>query len=596
MKLPLVLVFAFITTIACEFTSAADSPTPPFEEVPAVWGQWSKDFAAKVERTSKLVDTEAAAGRVTGPTAQLLQWNLKTLLTESGRQKARSILYSSGTPSENATIADALGELEMAISRDGARRAVVLNAAFQDINAKATALLKGPTKAAECMAFEQALAALRDAMETYANGAGQIESLTSARLVTELLRHLLEAEAEGSPAAIAQAVVDLRTGTRTSGSFGKNFAPEAGERAARSAKPLLEAIATTNAALDEAIFARKPAPELVAAFSRFEDAAEGFVPRDESGTPGRYPKASVPFYREVIQLYKAAEQGDAAEVANRLQQASGALSSFDRARAERFRALFLTLGTENGERVEKAYREHWTRLQSRLTTAAKPADLDAIALEVASWAREPRPPGTSDGGDSWSQLSIEFAALAAAWASPSAGETMADALRQTPARHPSLAAPLRALRQRIERDSLSHLLRVPEILQPPLQSLETDAALDALADDLVAKSDWRRLHRLLTSRATLQPARARPAEDDSIPALRAFFAAQNLELAEQWAAAASAYKEVLLASSPRAPIAAAAEKLKALAKAHPEINARPVAEPARGKGTPGAVPSRPLKR
>ena len=68
----------------------------------------------------------------------------------------------------------------------------------------------------------------------------------------------------------------------------------------------------------------------------------------------------------------------------------------------------------------------------------------------------------------------------------------------------------------------------------------------------------------------LQASRGRLAPDDSIAALRSFFAGQNLELAEQWLEAAQAYKEVLRSANSRAPTTAAAEKLKALLKAHPE--------------------------
>jgi hypothetical protein len=47
-------------------------------------------------------------------------------------------------------------------------------------------------------------------------------------------------------------------------------------------------------------------------------------------------------------------------------------------------------------------------------------------------------------------------------------------------------------------------------------------------------------------------------------ALRSYLAGQNLELAEQWSDAAAAYKRVLLCTSDLAPVADAAERLKAL--------------------------------
>ncbi|MES2573040.1 MAG: hypothetical protein V4710_23660, partial [Verrucomicrobiota bacterium] len=62
-----------------------------------------------------------------------------------------------------------------------------------------------------------------------------------------------------------------------------------------------------------------------------------------------------------------------------------------------------------------------------------------------------------------------------------------------------------------------------------------------------------------------------PGSADLLQALRAFFTAQNLELAEQWTDAVRSYKAVLRSSSERAPIKAAAERLKVLAKEHPDV-------------------------
>src|SRR5205085_7161899 len=97
-----------------------------------------------------------------------------------------------------------------------------------------------------------------------------------------------------------------------------------------------------------------------------------------------------------------------------------------------------------------------------------------------------------------------------------------------------------------------------------------DVAIDALCEQLAKAADWRRLYRVLETRGSMQVTSGGRSGDDTLNALRAFFTAQNLELAEQWTEAVQAYKSVLQSASERAPVQAAAERLKALAKEHPD--------------------------
>ena len=119
---------------------------------------------------------------------------------------------------------------------------------------------------------------------------------------------------------------------------------------------------------------------------------------------------------------------------------------------------------------------------------------------------------------------------------------------------------------------LSRALGVPELNAPPLSEKPADAALDAVTDGLAEKGEWRRLYEMLKARAALQTNGGRRSEDDALMALRSFFTAQNLELAEQWPEAVQSYKAVLQCASPRAPIKPAAERIKVLVKEHPEVS------------------------
>jgi hypothetical protein len=126
------------------------------------------------------------------------------------------------------------------------------------------------------------------------------------------------------------------------------------------------------------------------------------------------------------------------------------------------------------------------------------------------------------------------------------------------------------LRKRITRDVTSRTLRAPELNTPPLAEMPLDLAVESLCDQLAKAADWRRLYRVLEGRANSQGQPGGRTNDDGFTALRSFFTAQNLELAEQWPEAVQAYKSVLQSASERAPVQAAADRLKVLAKEHPD--------------------------
>ena len=137
------------------------------------------------------------------------------------------------------------------------------------------------------------------------------------------------------------------------------------------------------------------------------------------------------------------------------------------------------------------------------------------------------------------------------------------------------------LRQRIEREVMSRALAAPELNEGEALALPLETAVDKFCDTLFTKGDWRRLYRVLEVRSRGPVAGENQRQpDETLTALRAFFAGQNLELAEQWAEAAESYRAVLRCVSERVPIKPAAERLKVLAKEHPEVATKSVA-PAR---------------
>ena len=584
MKLPLVLLCFCATLLAPGFSLALEPSPLPLEQVPAALEQMNKDLVENLEKARKAVDAEVAAGRLSAPAAQLLRWNLQTAISATGKVQLRTLLSSSRLPTENAAIMAVLTTLETANAQDQTRRAAILGDVTRDINARVLALLKTATKPAECESFERAAEGVLDALQAESSASPQGSAITSAVFVVQRLRRLLSVEAAGRPEEIAAALLNLRSQSNP-----QNLSVAVEERAERASQPLLDAITSAQDRLDEAILTRKPESAVSDALDRFADACDGYTPFESYGlrTPGRDPRPALQFYRQLLQLLARGAPAGAPGLDQQFEEISSSTRALDRPRAAKFRAFLAKLDEQATERAEKESRDRWSKLQGRLAAVTKPAELEAIAAELVAWSREPRERTRSEGAENWWQLSVDLAALAVAWVAPGGGFTNADRYPESPFRDPTFAATLRTLRQRIERDVLSRHLRAPELNAPPLVSLEIDPALDALADELAAKGEWRRLLSLLESRVNLLAARGRGAPDDAITALRAFFAAQNLESAEQWADAAQTYKEVLRSSIPRAPTAAAAEKLKALTKAHPEVQGSPATEPRHIPGVPG---------
>ncbi len=157
--------------------------------------------------------------------------------------------------------------------------------------------------------------------------------------------------------------------------------------------------------------------------------------------------------------------------------------------------------------------------------------------------------------------------------------TVGNAGSEFPAADKVLSSGFKALQDRVFREILSRSWHLPELLKLPLADQPMNTALDTLVQYLAAAREWRRLLFLLEQRSAAplnregEPAPAAA----SIRAIRFFLTGQNFEMAEQWGDAVLAYKAVLSTSAEIGPIADAAERLKTLAKEHPQNSKSPLA-------------------
>ena len=315
---------------------------------------------------------------------------------------------------------------------------------------------------------------------------------------------------------------------------------------------------------------------MAAALDRFQKATSALLEiRAASDRMGAFDQGQpTESYRLIVEAVRTLQSGDFGAVKASVQMARNSRIALNGQRTEIFAKFLGTLETEAAESAEKAKKERFQKVTDRLVAVKEPADLDALASELARFAQESSEQ-TGRSNENWPQLAEHLTALATVWTSGSPVNWQRDVPGGSNSGIAAFSVPLRALRNRIERDLLVRALKIPELNSAPLSELPIETALDTLSDQLARNAEWRRLFQVLEARSNPQYPRGERLSDDALTGLRTFFAGQNYELAEQWGDAVTAYKEVLRTTSLRSPTAAAAERLKALSKAHPELGRPP---------------------
>jgi hypothetical protein len=346
------------------------------------------------------------------------------------------------------------------------------------------------------------------------------------------------------------------------------------QRIEQALAPFQKAQDEAQEALDRLLTSGKGTAEVAVALTKFEEAAErsqqarsnisSRMVRDTSGLPT--------VYRSFAQIVAALDAGQFAQAKNLLSNVRNSnLQALGAAKAASYTQQMSAWEKRIDEETRKSADKRREEFRARLAALKTPADLEALAAELSkseSESRDGREPEMPRG------LASQLNALAAAWASASPNLL----IRQNYGDSGDLrfATEIGGLRQRIERDVLARILRAPELNQPPLAELAPEAAIEKLGDQFAEKGEWRRLLQLIETRAGQGRYDGSPPRDgDLASAVRAFLAAQNFELAEQWADAVLSYKTVLRTPSERAPVKQAAERLKELNKQHPEAFTAP---------------------
>ena len=551
----------------------AASPDPvTLALLPARLQKLDDEIARKLDEVRAVVDSELAAKRLTEPIAQSLRWSLRTTATVGSAVDVRGLVSTMRVPTDNAALTQAVKELETMYSAAQVRRSTLSSEVARDLRRRVFDAIRTATKSADLEPLENELATARAAYRERASLMIDYQTpFMGADQLMEGLRHLLRAEAGGKPVELRNALGGFRNAYSYDNAAG--YQAEVQARIDRLVQPVIAAAEKAEDETLTAIIERKPAAEIDAALVRFDEAAERLAPLSvgQLGFDERNMQAVVSSRRRLAQGIATLTDGSDENVQGRLSEVRNETRQLTGKRAAEMQSMLAKLEKELAESAAKMASERGEKLLLRMAAVKQPADLDPIVADVRRWGVSSARAGKSES-ESWNNLATQLSSLSAAWVTANPALLQQDRVGETTDARFAYASEVAALRRRVEREVLSRALEAPELNTPPLSTKPLDAALDALCDDIAKAGSWRRLYDVLNARGAIQQNGVRRIEDDTLIALRSFFAAQNFELAEQWADAARAYKTVLQSTSVRAPIKPAADRLKALTKQHPEIS------------------------
>jgi len=334
------------------------------------------------------------------------------------------------------------------------------------------------------------------------------------------------------------------------------------------------------------LLARGPADKLAAGLAKLEEvtgklqAAQGMSTTIYSDT-----SSSLNTYRSLVALARAVENHDASYMQGNLQTLRHNLTALGAERVNKFEQLFVQWQKETDEAAGHITQEQRSAWGGKLAAVKDADQLQALAFEMQKAERNlqnVRDPDFPRG------LGSQLLALATAWSNGSNSLAAASGFGYDSNASVWYAREINDLRQRIQRDTISHALRAPELLKSPLAEQPLDTALDTLSRNLSEAHEWRRLLVLLELHANSNrynnPGGSSSAVD-TMNAIRQYFAGQNYELAEQWSDALVSYKSVLATAAELGPIKEAAERIKVISKEHPKSFVAPATPAPTGKSS-----------
>lgn len=546
--------------------------TAPIEKLPEILAENGKEFRQKIDAARKLVEADAAAGKITEATAQSLRWSLR-IAGESGKE-VREMLASIRVPPQAEALSAAVQEIGRAATTLLKQREATFREALRALVQEVTAAVDGAPSSAEVGKLIQRLEAAERAMGKMEIDFNEpVIPWRQAGNILRALKDMIASEESGSHQDLGTAAQMFRNACL--GNREMVAEEKIKSRIERVLAPLAKLAGARQDALDAGLLASRPPPEIARLFQEYATALEG-VDAARTNYGAQESRSGIAFYRKLIGIIGAVDAGEAPRGnQERLREIRQMLDQLGPARSVRFTELVQKLEKTLEQRTAAAWARRVDSIRDRLASAKTPANLEAIVTELASSTQESTLRG-EPGASNFPGLAETLNALSAAWLSLNPAFLQADRQGQTSSVRfdsAALANPfakeISALRKLVERDILIKGLNVPELAAPPLSDLPTDAAIEAFCDTLAKQGEWKRLMTFLQARSAVSPL-ATQRHDETLQAIRSYLIGRNFETAEQWGDAIQSYKAVLRSTSGRAPIKEAADRLKAIAKEHPD--------------------------
>ncbi len=571
---------------AADVVQGAPEETLQLESVLERIKQMDDDFVRQAVVFVAVVDAEGAAKRISKGTIQLLY-----ALARAPRFDINEL--TKNIPQDNVVIVNASKELDVAYKLFRVRMNTVTSAMSKELRRRIKDAVIGKPTLEEITALTKTTLRLQSILEQrgYNVGSkanGYDENSIPWEYLTGLLgaaRQLVESEGGQSQTSLSAALDALRKQTMRESLVSRD---EIQARITRAVEPMGKTIEKQADAIEAMIDARKPAQEIAAAIDGYTQALKQFNAMSSGGDDFRMSGSgnAIGYYTALAGALKSLGNGDYQEADQNLKSANNQRQQYGSA-VRGVRDQFVTKVQKMLQEKMTATREQSVaEIVSRMTAVKEAADITALIPEIEKRSRQLRTNDSGGNNDELARLMEPLRELQRAWAMNNVQallqqeQMLSFTQRDIPA---VFGKEFSALRKRISRIVYSGALKTPEINAAPYAEKETEAAIQSFCDDLAQRGEWRRLFDTFQLRQAVDQK-----YNDDMSAISSFLTGKNSELAEQWLDALLAYKNVLRSTAKRAPIQAAAERIKEISKAHPEA-AKELAE--REKSGAGAKAS-----
>lgn len=570
--LPLILIAAVFycgeipVASAQDATQAVADDLLPLEKVPERLKQISDGFTKDVDVFVAVVDSEVAAGRASVGDGQILRTLAKSERLDPAKLK-RAI------PQDSTAISDAANELAAAFRLAGHRSSVAVNSQLKFLRQRMRDIVLGRPKPEEVARFARTLQQINELRRDRYNphfGHTQLrwENLLG---IVDAIKPVTDARNVRSEPAVFAAAATLNSKLLRDGLFTP-------EEIKSFATPFLEharkAVEVRGAAIEAMIDVRKPCQEILTAVEGYATDLEQLKQMGDNPDEQLLKTETAAFYKEIANILGALESLTHGEIEARLKgavnQRGDSHQQITASHTSNRERIAGRIRQEAMEKFARLHEQHVAAIQARMAAVKEPADIGALIAEISKL-------GASDkkgGLKGITMLAVPLADIQKAW-------NMKTPTRNTlesyiAASHERFLVPLVlrkefvSLHNRVLRTVYANTLKAPELTAAPYVDKDPDAAVETLCDNLAGHGEWRRLYEILELRTSAETQRPTLNEKETMDAIRSFLTGKNCELSEQWTDAVVAYKSVLRSTVQRAPIQAAADSIKVIAKTHPE--------------------------